>query len=323
MKRATKIWLTVAASLVLLGLAVTGGAFAMVKFDFSGFATSKRVSNTYVLDGEIKDITVNVYTADVAFAAHDEDGAKVVCYETEKLKHSVELKDGTLSVSTVDTRRWYDHIEIFSVGHSIVTVYLPRGEYNALLISSNTGDIGIPKDFSFESISVEASTGSIRCLASATGEVKLKASTGDIEVSDMTADSLELCVTTGQISASAVKCAGAVSVKVRTGKTSLDGVECNSLASSGNTGEISLRNVIASDSFFIERSTGGVSFDACDAGSITVVTDTGDVKGSLLSDKVFSAHTDTGKVRIPSSASGGLCNITTDTGDILIEVIGK
>ncbi|MBR2023360.1 MAG: hypothetical protein IJ996_02435, partial [Clostridia bacterium] len=76
-------------------------------------------------------------------------------------------------------------------------------------------------------------------------------------------------------------------------------------------------------SFYIERDTGGVQFTFCDAEEITVETDTGSVKGSLLSDKVFIAHSDTGRVIVPTTQTGGRCEINTDTGSIIIEIKQK
>ena len=45
---------------------------------------------------------------------------------------------------------------------------------------------------------------------------------------------------------------------------------------------------------------------------------TGDVTGSLCSEKVFIARSDTGHISVPETVNGGKCSITTDTGDIII-----
>ena len=71
---------------------------------------------------------------------------------------------------------------------------------------------------------------------------------------------------------------------------------------------------------WIGRSTGDVRFEECDAAEIFVRTDTGDIKGSLLTDKMFFAEADTGSVRVPKTTSGGRCEITTSTGDIRITI---
>jgi hypothetical protein len=46
---------------------------------------------------------------------------------------------------------------------------------------------------------------------------------------------------------------------------------------------------------------------------------TGDVSGSLRTDKIFNVQA-TGDVNVPKSGTGGLCDITTTTGDIHIRV---
>ena len=57
-----------------------------------------------------------------------------------------------------------------------------------------------------------------------------------------------------------------------------------------------------------------------DAAELEISTDTGDVKGSLLTEKVFITRSDTGRIRVPETVTGGKCKITTDTGNIEIEI---
>lgn len=83
---------------------------------------------------------------------------------------------------------------------------------------------------------------------------------------------------------------------------------------------MTLKNVIAAETFSIERSTGKVRFDGCDAAEILVKTGTGDVKGTLLSEKIFIARSNTGRVDVPQTVTGGRCEIITSTGDIEIHI---
>ena len=112
-------------------------------------------------------------------------------------------------------------------------------------------------------------------------------------------------------------------IALSTGKSELTDVSCNSFSSTGSTGDIILKNVIVKENMSVERSTGDVRFEKSDAGELTVITDTGDVKGSLLTDKIFVTQSDTGKVDVPETVSGGKCKVTTDTGDIRIEIVNK
>ena len=88
MSKATKIWLIVAAALVLLGVIVLGGAFALVKGDIFKLTTHKYETNIYEITEAFDSISINTDTADIVFVSTDEENCKIVCYEEEKMKHS-------------------------------------------------------------------------------------------------------------------------------------------------------------------------------------------------------------------------------------------
>ena len=111
-----------------------------------------------------------------------------------------------------------------------------------------------------------------------------------------------------------------INLLVSTGKTSLTDVQCKKLTTTGDTGDIALEKVIATENLTIKRTTGDVTFEHCDAEEISVITDTGKISGSLLTDKVFIAETNTGRINVPKTTSGGICEIKTDTGDIKITI---
>lgn len=283
MSKATRIWLIVAAALVLVGLIIIFGVMTMLHWDWNKLSSDKYETNVSHITQDFKNISIMTDTADVAFMPSEDGRTVVSCYEQTKGKHSVTVNGDTLTVKIANTKKWYDYIGI-NVGTPSITVYLPQSEYEALTVKSRTGSIN---------------------------------------VSDMSVGTLDLCVTTGKVTATDIVCEGDVSVSVSTGKTHLTDIKCKKLISDGNTGNITMENVIATESFSIERSTGDVSLDGCDAAEIFITTDTGDVWGSLLSDKVFITHTDTGKVDTPNTTVGGRCEITTDTGDIKIQIKEK
>ena len=205
---------------------------------------------------------------------------KVVCYEMQMVRHVVYVEENTLIIETVDERKWYDYIGI-TVTTPKITVYLPTKAYNSLVIQGDTGDIKV-------------------CGASY--------------------DTIDLSVSTGNITLSEAVCTGDVTARVSTGDATLENVTCKNLFSTGNTGNLLLKNVIASESFSIERSTGDIKLEGCDAAELHVETNTGSVKGNLLSEKVFIVKTNTGKVSVPPTTSGGTCKITCNTGDVILHV---
>lgn len=323
MKKATMVWLTVAASLVLAGLVTVTCALAVAQWDFTNLSSTKLETNTHEITEVYQNISVATDTADVVFIPCEGEKTSVVCHESVKEAHRVEVRDGTLCIELVDTREWYDYINIgINFDSPKITVYLPRGEYAALTLKGSTCDVEIPDVFSFESLDIAVSTGDVTCSASVTGSMKIKASTGDIKVGDLLAGELALSVSTGEVSASAVAVEGDLSIRVSTGKSYLTDVTCKNFTSTGNTGDITMIHVVVAEKTSITRSTGDVKFDRCDASELIIKTDTGDVTGTLLSEKVFIHKTDTGDVDLPDSTTGGRCEITTDTGDIRISIVG-
>ena len=373
----THIWLLIAGLLIVLGGLVFVMSALFAGWNFKELLGGKFLTRTYDVAEDFSSIELKTDTADITFLPAEDGVCKIVSYNRERVTDTPVVDNGKLTVNTVDGRKWYERM--FGFGAPTLTVYLPKSEYAALVISEDTGDISVPKDFSFEGVDISRSTGDVQFLASVSGNVKIKGSTGATYVGQITAASLEITVSTGRVSVSGLTCAGDLSVKVSTGdvkisdatcqslhttgdtgdmdmenitvrgnisaqrstgrialrnancagnieirvstgKTELTDVTCQNLVSKGSTGKVVLQNVIANAQISIERSTGDVRFDACDAAELFVTTDTGDVKGSLRSEKVFIARTDTGHVDVPKTITGGRCEITTDTGDIHITV---
>lgn len=317
MSKSVKIWLVIGASLLLIGAIIFGGVMMALNWDFSKLSTIKYETNEYEISDGYKNIKVITDAADITFIPSG--NTKVVCYEDSKSKHSVTIQDDTLLIEIRNDKKWYEYIGI-NFASPKITVYIPESEYGALIINSSTSGVEIPKEFKFESIDISQSTGDVNCYATVMGDAKIKVSTGDITVKKAYFGSLDLKATTGRINVSDVECAGDLLIKVSTGNAKLTNVKCNDIISTGSTGDIILTNLIAAENIDIKRSTGNVKFDLCDASELLINTDTGNVKGTLLSDKVFIVKTDTGKINVPETTNGGKCKITTDTGDIKIEI---
>ncbi len=319
MNKTTKIVLIAAASFLLIGCILFGSAMTALKWDFSKLSTTSYETREFAIKEPFRNIRIVTDTAGISFVRTESETPYAVCYEPEKVKHKISVENETLTVSVTDTQKWYDRIGINWESPKI-TIYLPGSTYGTLFIREHTGSIAIPGDFSFESLDITATTGSVTCRASVSGDMKINATTGSIRVKNTAARSADLSVSTGRIIVSALQCQEDVRVRVSTGKADLTGIRCQNLHSDGNTGDLSLSDVIAAGCMMIERSTGDVMLTGSDAGEIFIKTDTGDVTGTLLSEKIFFTRTDTGRIRVPKSTAGGRCEITTDTGDIKMEI---
>lgn len=229
MRKTTKVWLMIAASLMLAGCIFA--KLLMVKYE----------TNTYEVGKAFSDISISTDTADIIFALSDDGKCKVECYEKQNAKHSVTVENDVLVVRI--NKSWYDYIG-YDFGWSKITVYLPKTEYNALFINESTGNVEIPKDYLFENVDISLSTGDVNFFASVSKLVKIKASTGNICVENISAGALDLSVTTGEVTVSGVTCRDDITVDVVTGSAYLTDSSCRSVISSVITGNISMNNVI-------------------------------------------------------------------------------
>ncbi|MBO4562724.1 MAG: DUF4097 family beta strand repeat protein [Clostridia bacterium] len=172
----------------------------------------------------------------------------------------------------------------------------------------------------FAGVDVRTDTGDVDIASRVSGALRVNTDTGCVACEGISAGSIDIAVSTGRVRLASVECAGSLGVAVTTGKTTLTGVTCASFCSEGSTGDLTLENVICSGGVIIERSTGDVKFVNCDGAELDITTDTGDVTGSLRTDKVFIVKSDTGRIDVPETTSGGKCRIISDTGDIKISV---
>ncbi len=319
MNRKTVKWLIAAITLILIGCILFVGVMMHLRWDFMKLSTVRYETNHHEISEPFQDISIETSRCSIQFEIIEDEKISVRCDDSARLRHSVSIKEGALTIKEIDERKWYDHIGIH-FGSPKILLSIPQGEYGALSIRSDTGDIEIPQNFRFESIDIEEHTGEIRCLASAADKIRLKTSTGGISLKEISATSLELAVSTGKVNIENAACKGDITLRVSTGDAELRDVRCKNFASDGDTGDLHLKNVIAAEAFTIERSTGDIRMEQCDAAALQLQTDTGDIRGSLLSEKIFWAESDTGRIDLPKTTAGGICEIQTDTGDIKIKI---
>ncbi len=313
-------WIIAAAVLLVLGLLLCGVSYRLIGFDFGKLSTVRYTVKTYEVAETFRNIRIDADTGKIALVPSRDGTCSVVCHEEENAPHRVEVQGDTLTIERKDQHTWkFMNIGLITESPEI-TVYLSDNEYKALAIEAGTGDVNIPGAFRFGRISVTLDTGDAHCLASAEGDISIQTDTGEITVSDLSAAGMWLASDTGRIDVSNVSVKGDIELKENTGKVTMENVTCRNLSSNGDTGRLVMTNTVASGVFNLERSTGDIKLNGCDAETICIKTDTGDVSGRLLSDKVFLTETDTGKVDVPKSITGGRCEITTDSGDITVEV---
>ena len=273
-------WLLVGAALLLLGGIIFGATALIAKGDLAKMSISKCITNEYTVNEAFESVTLLPKDAKVEILPAKDDVCRVRCYEEESRRHTITVKDGVLTVSVEDERKWYEYIG-FHLTAPKVTIYLPEKEYASLRVENKTGDI---------------------------------------QVRDLCAETLTVTTTTGKILLEKVTCGGDITTDFLTGGTHFKNVTCESLTAEGGTGGVTLENTLARGKVTVETNTGDVKLLSSDAETLEIKTNTGDVEGTLLSPKIFIPKTNTGDTTLPETTTGGVCKITTNTGDIEITI---
>jgi DUF4097 and DUF4098 domain-containing protein YvlB len=300
-------------------LLTVGGAFLAIGIVSN--TTQKKVENTYELKEDFNKIDIDLDTSDLEFKVTTDGTKKVVCNETNKQTHSVEVVNNELTIKQHEKRQWFERI--FSWGFKMkVTVYMPSMAFEKLEIKSSTGDIIVPEDYSFDNSNINVSTGNIKFSADVVEYANFESSTGNMNLSEMSPKALKAKASTGNITLNKVEAEETVNVEASTGDIHFIEVTSKDLDVKTSTGGITFTSSVIANHINAKASTGNVRFEDSDANTLSIKTSTGDVKGTLLTSKIFSVRTDTGKIKVPTSTVGGLCEITTNTGDIEISIKG-
>jgi len=330
MRSGVKKTLITAAVLCVVGIIVGAIGFCLMGYSFDDLKQEPLTESTYTFTEDINLLGITTDTSDVELILTDGGETKVVCREDEEGKFNAYVKTDTLGNKILyvelayKVKRWYEHIEVSGIFGTTeeekITVYLPKAEYDACQIETDTGDVTIPAGLTFTSLVAKADTGDINFYSSVKDVLWIGTNTGDITVKDSSVGTLRTETDTGKISISSTNVSGTMMFESDTGNIYFENVNAKNLTADSGTGDVVLSGTVIAGVISIETDTGDVRFSSSDGGTLCIETDTGDVKGTLLTEKIFLVETDTGRVNVPKTVTGGKCEITTDTGDIKITI---
>ena len=309
-------------ALILIGAtALTVGGVCFGVGIYTKNKNEKVIENKYNIEDSFNSIDIDLETADLYFKTADDNNVRVECNDREKLYQDVKVSDNTLKIKTVDHRRWYEkYIFAFNFKRFDVTVYLPAASYASLYVKTATGNVDFEKGTSFYKADIKTSTGNVLFNNNVTDYAKVTTSTGNIKLKDFTAKSVEAKSSTGNLNLEDLTIEDELVGNTSTGDHTYTRINCGDMTAKASTGGFKLTDVISSGRMQLNTSTGGIKFDRCDADTIKAKTSTGGIRGTLLSPKIFDAHSGTGSVKVPLSGEGGLCELKSDTGDIKITI---
>lgn len=301
MKTAKNITMIVAAAMIAVGLFGGLVVLATMNFDFKDLNNIEWETNTYAVEEKFENISIKGDEAGVSLALSEDGSCKVVCTEAEHVYNVIGVKNKTLSIERVDERKWNEYIGIF-INEIELTVYLPKADYEKLTINNSSGSVEIPAGFTFSEAEVVNSSGHISFAADVKGDLTVENTSGGIDIASVLAGrNMDVKGTSGSIDVSDVKCVN--------------------LTVENSSGRVDCENVIAAEEIFIKNSSGGIELEKCDASNLKLKATSGSIKGTLLSEKTFLADASSGRVDVPRTTTGGVCEVTTSSGNISMSIV--
>lgn len=298
MSRVKKIWIIIAVSCIALGLILAGAAFAGMNFNFSKLNHIALQTKTYDIEEAFSNIDISAAECDVRFYVSNDGTCRVECIENTKTAHTVSVDNDTLIITRTDSRKWYEHFGFFW-GDMGIKVYLPEKVYSKLSVSSVSGDIYIPGDFTFDTAELLNTSGDIAFESTAQKGLTAKTVSGDLTVRNINGGEAEIKSTSGDMKISRLR------------------VEILDVEST--SGDVDIYDAIVAGRISVETVSGDLELDSCDAQSLWLKSVSGDIEGILLSEKHFITHTTSGDVHVSDTFSAAqTCEATTTSGDISI-----
>ncbi len=357
--KAKYVALIVAGVMILGGAVMGGAALAHSNFDFEKMTEDKNDMTVKTYEFGEKISNINVEGAEVKIVPTKDDKTVVETHETTKFTYSVETSGDNLSIKGDDDRKWYDYIGVFNTW-PYVTVYLPEGEYNKLAVDNDVDGIKVQNGFTFGSVDlvsttgsinyssdvkgdlrIQSSTGSISAHEVVSGDVSIKASTGSIKTENIEAADIKLEASSGSIKATEVKGANMV-VKATSGSLHLEDITAADLSledksgsihverasltnvyASSTSGSVHLNCVIAQNVINADATSGSVNLKGCDGKDIALKTTSGSVNAKLLTNKEIFATSNSGGVHLPTGDNGeinGKLSASATSGSVSISI---
>ncbi|MGI6770949.1 MAG: DUF4097 domain-containing protein [Acholeplasmataceae bacterium] len=320
MKKGIKISLIIATILVILGLGMTITVLAVNNFDYETLNFGGKIeTKEALLNEDFNNININVDTMEISFIKTSDATGKIIYDQRVNTNFEISVAAGTLNVRQTNIRKFFFFTGFF-FKKTKMDIYLPKDTYNNLILNTATGHINIPKEFTFDKINIDSETGNINLFAKA-NEISIETETGRVHLKDINANNIVIETSTGSHTLENVNVTNLIKLKIETGRVTLNNVKMDNLRVNSSTGRVYLTNVIASGRFDINAGTGSIFLTSSDAAEIYIKTSTGNVTGTLLTSKIFYCKAETGRINVPKTTTGGICDIETETGNIDITIV--
>ena len=276
-------------------------------------------TSSYDIEEDYNNIDINAITANITFMHSNTSQSKVFYNGIVGQKHSVEVVNGTLTISQEKSEEWYD--QILNYASSYIVIHLNKIQYDSLEIVSESSSVEIQTGFIFNNVDIQNNTGDIKWKSDVVDTLSIQTQTGDLKLEDASFNMIKVNNDTGDVKITSCSASSHTLVKIENGNLTLTNARLNLLHAKINTGYAMLSGVYASDQIMLIIETGNIFVYSSDTKKAEFTTTTGDIFASFLSNKTIEANASSGQINIPSNSAvaNGTCTAITQTGNITID----
>ncbi len=247
--------------------------------------------------------------------------------------HDVTLENGTLRI--VRSKQRMERRLFFSDSGEL-TLYLPKGQYQALDVTTASGDIEVRQDFG--TVHITGASSDVTLAGTYSGKVTVQTASGDVSLEGIFGAALEVKTASGSqnlkgrfVSGKLLAASGDIeifqasfsedlAVEAASGDLTFSNVLAQELRLRSASGDLDLEQVLSKENFLCRTRSGDVVLKRCDGPHMEFTTISGDISGSLLHGKQFSYQTVSGDMNLHGGTPQGTCTISTVSGDADLEI---
>lgn len=319
MKKAKKIAIIVAVSMIAVGMISSVSALAVMDFDFTKVDTMEWTTNTYTIEDDFENISIEGREAAVSLVPSEDGSCKVVCTENDKVYNEITVADNTLVIKRIDNSKWYDNIGV-TWEQIEITVYLPETEYEILSIDNTSGRLEVPADFTFAEAEVENSSGSTSFMAEVKGALMVENTSGGVYVGETNVGSLSVKGSSGSAEVASVNAESDVEVSTTSGRIDIADIECANLTVENSSGSIHVTSVTASGNMDVKGTSGSTHITEADVkGDVSTSASSGSLNLTDVECTNLTAGNTSGKINCNNVIAFEDMNIENSSGGIVLE----
>ena len=317
--RKRRIWPVIAGAVLLVAVVIfaTGILWNIIDDSLDRFPFGFGKTSETLIEGEVKDIVIDVSSADVRFEASGSEHPDITAVKAGK-RFRISYDDETRTLRIDQNRMRGFSFGLFPGRNNEVVIEGPANlhpwgyyELETLEVRTSSGDIRIPSCIKVnEKLSLKTGSGDVETEAHLeVSDGLIETGSGDIaytnqQTKNMISDYLECGTGSGEIT--------------------LTNAAVHKLSAHSGSGDIRIQQAVSED-FSIASGSGEVYYSEAQDSKVrisgfTVETASGDVEMHLRNIPVIQTSTKSGKVSVtPNYTTEGVFSITTKSGDIEVK----